>query len=265
MRLHRLMALSAVCAGLALSSRASADDGRSSTLTETSAFYMALFNGQRLVSDSGYYHLEMQSDGNLVEYAGCGTGSAVWATNTVNRVTDPGPSWNTWAVLQQDGNFVEYGPVDLGYFSPGPVLFASNTVNSDNSTQLRLQDDGNLVIYAGESAGVALPNGAEVHGREPNEGCNGDSSITTVWSNLAPSSGGTYLAGFNYDLGECGNWCASKPDCVAFYSATSEDPFYAEGDSCELYSSTPTLVPQESTSIWTFAVGLVIKAPPNGN
>jgi hypothetical protein len=96
----------------------------------------ALFRGQALYpgeyisvtygggSDRTYW-LIMQLDTNLVLYRGYSNHTATkvcWASNTANR------GWNdTYAIYQQDGNFVVY---DYG----GAVLWASNTVGVGGTT-----------------------------------------------------------------------------------------------------------------------------------
>jgi hypothetical protein len=89
-----------------------------------------LNSGERITSPDGRYTLELQSDGNLVEY---GPGHvAVWATGT-------SPGGGTIARLQGDGNLVVIAPGNR------PV-WASNTAGTQGAT-LELQNDANLVLY----------------------------------------------------------------------------------------------------------------------
>ncbi len=69
------------------------------------------------------WELDMQADGNLVEYAfdnSTGSKYACWASNTMN-------SGATHADYQADGNFVLY----RGYGDP---VWASNTVHGGGTT-----------------------------------------------------------------------------------------------------------------------------------
>ena len=102
----------------------------------------SLVAGQSLHSPSGQYRLDVQADGNLVEY---GNGRALWYTST----------WSgkgTHLDLQADGNLVLYS-------AAGAALWNSGTYGSGSGNRLAVQDDGNLVVYA--STGRALwTNGA---------------------------------------------------------------------------------------------------------
>lgn len=89
-----------------------------------------LDRGQWLRSSDGRYTLHMQTDGNLVVYNAAH--SAIWATNRLG----------TFATVQWDGNFVEYG---------AGALWATNTAGS-GANRLVMQSDGNLVLYAGTRA-----------------------------------------------------------------------------------------------------------------
>ena len=89
-----------------------------------------LNQGERITSPDGRYTLEMQSDGNLVEY---GPGHvAVWATGT-------SPGAGAIARLQPDGNLVVIA-------SGNHPVWASNTSGTQGAT-LELQNDANLVLY----------------------------------------------------------------------------------------------------------------------
>jgi hypothetical protein len=86
--------------------------------------------GNRLVS--GDYRLEMQCDGNLVEY---GPGGVHWSSRT------NGPTDNYRLEMQGDGNLVIYT-------SNGRAVFATGTnVSAGNGAVLEMQDDGNAVVY----------------------------------------------------------------------------------------------------------------------
>jgi hypothetical protein len=84
------------------------------------------------------FYLKMQSDGNLVLYQD-GQSNALWASNTWL-------SSGTMAVMQNDGNFVLYD-------ASQKALWSSRTNGAaERNAYLRVQDDGNLVVYQGTTA-----------------------------------------------------------------------------------------------------------------
>ena len=92
-----------------------------------------LNSGQSLTSPDGFVTLVMQTDGNLVEYAG---GKATWFTNTA------GTASGGFAILQTDGNFVVYeSDATTVAWSSGVVRPAGQTYT------LHVQDDGDIVSY----------------------------------------------------------------------------------------------------------------------
>ncbi|GEM_PF-5122051 len=86
-----------------------------------------LHHGQSIVSSNGQYRLTMQSDGNLVMYDGNG------------RVRYHFAGSGAVAIMQTDGNFVEY------------TLFGTPVWNTQTwgnpGSSLHIQNDGNLVVY----------------------------------------------------------------------------------------------------------------------
>lgn len=102
-----------------------------------------LFPGDSLIGNQCYFHLDMQTDGNLVTYEGPGTSGPWWATMT-NNPQEPGG----FAVMQSDGNFVVYTFLDPSgtFYSGLPPVWASNTAGNANDYLVQ-QDDGNLVVY----------------------------------------------------------------------------------------------------------------------
>jgi surface antigen len=94
----------------------------------------ALRAGQILQSGDRHFQLDMQSDGNLVEYV-TGTGHALWASGTAGH-------GGAYVVMQSDGNLVVYQGTtplwDSGTGGQGPAVFY-------------IQPDANLVVYAGAS------------------------------------------------------------------------------------------------------------------
>lgn len=85
--------------------------------------------GQVTFSPDGRYHLNFQSDGNLVLYHG---DRPLWATQTNG-------TYPTDLRMQPDGNLVLYGH--------GEAIWATNT-GGNPGAQLRIQNDGNMVLYA---------------------------------------------------------------------------------------------------------------------
>jgi hypothetical protein len=95
--------------------------------------------GQTLTSADGHFELAMQSDGNLVLFVinGGGTPRAVWSTGTSGDLGDH-------AVLQSNGNLVLLD-------ANGQTIW-SNNEGAVGCTNLKVQDDGNLVLYTAASA-----------------------------------------------------------------------------------------------------------------
>ena len=91
--------------------------------------------GQALVSQSGAYQAIMQDDGNFVVY---GPKGATWSTGTAG-------SGATDVIMQDDGNLVIY--------APGKPVWSSGTALTGGQS-LVMQNDGNLVIYSGGGAAL---------------------------------------------------------------------------------------------------------------
>jgi hypothetical protein len=92
----------------------------------------SLARGQSVSSCDARFTLAMQTDGNLVLYQGS---TPLWASYTTTGQS---------AIMQTDGNFVLYD-------SNHNPAWSSNTWGRSNS-HLSVQDDGNLVVYAGAQA-----------------------------------------------------------------------------------------------------------------
>ena len=90
----------------------------------------ALGSGSQLTSPSGRYRLNLQSDGNLVEYGG---GRPLWQTATQGHPGDR-------AVMQSDGNLVVYS-------SSGAPLWNSGSGGHSGIFTFGLGDDASLVVY----------------------------------------------------------------------------------------------------------------------
>jgi hypothetical protein len=93
-----------------------------------------LHAGERLVSNNGYFTLEMFADGSLGLYRN----QVRWAMWSATPFNQPGG----FAVMQADGNFVAYSPTGVAYW-------ASNTAGNPGAW-LALLDDGNLVVLDGQ-------------------------------------------------------------------------------------------------------------------
>lgn len=136
-----------------------------------------------LLSADGHYILSMQSDGNLVLYS---TPNALWASNTRGFdgadlemqgdgnlvVYAPGHQavWNSgtaghpgaYLVLQNDANLVVVAPDGTPLWNAGSVdseLYPDQRLNPgwqiqspDRRFNMVMQQDGNLVVYAGPTA-----------------------------------------------------------------------------------------------------------------
>jgi hypothetical protein len=95
----------------------------------------SLFNGQsltageRMTSPNGQYSLNMQSDGNLVEYV---AGRALWATGTEGNVGDH-------VAMQTDGNLVVYSLTNT-------ALWSSRSGGHSGAFDLTLLDNAGLVV-----------------------------------------------------------------------------------------------------------------------
>jgi GH25 family lysozyme M1 (1,4-beta-N-acetylmuramidase) len=95
----------------------------------------SLSPGASLVSANLQYRLDLQSDGDLVQY---GNGRALWSAGTSGN---PGARLD----VQRDGNLVLYS-------SSGSALWNTRTWGAGSDGRLSLQDDGNLVLYVGGRA-----------------------------------------------------------------------------------------------------------------
>ncbi len=97
---------------------------RTGTLTNA----QSLLSGQHLMSSDSLYSLDMQGDGNLVEYTG---GRAIWWSGTTGA--------GNRAVMQADGNLVVVS-------STGAALWSSRTGGHSGSFSLVLMNYASLVV-----------------------------------------------------------------------------------------------------------------------
>jgi hypothetical protein len=173
-----------------------------------------LFQGQRLNAPNCYYHLDMQTDGNLVAYK---QGQVpIWQTHTyVNPYSPEG----FFARLQTDGNFVVYS-------SAARPLWNSHTNGVGASAKLRMQDDGNVVIYSGSPLQARWNSGT--YQQTLAFPCNSvpKSDVSHVFSNLMAIGTSLGLPFEDTYLSGCGIVCVNKTGCVGFNS-TAPNPSVA--------------------------------------
>lgn len=178
-----------------------------------------LFPNQRL-SRSCYYSALMQSDGNLVTYAG--RNAALWATNTVGR--------GGYVVMQADGNLVMYNWADR-------AVWSTRTSGNAGATAVQ-QDDGNLVVY---KAGRALWSSGvvgEALGQTP---CSVTTSKTAI--TVGQDRPGSDIRSIELSQARpswCGYYCSQDAQCRAW---TYVPPgVQAAGAMCWLKNAVPAAV-----------------------
>lgn len=179
--------------------------------------------GQSVESPGGGYVLNMQSDGNLVEYDAAGHplwaagtnpsgASAVMGSDGALVVKDSGGSvlWSSGTsghsgaiaslsasgqLLVTSGSTMLWGP---GLLVPGRVLNANDTVASPNGAYvLVMQNDGNLVEYSGGNAVWATgtqPSGATATMTATGTLAVSDASSAVLWASGAAAGSGGYLS-----------------------------------------------------------------------
>jgi len=101
--------------------------------------------GSSLASPNGSFSLQMQTDGNLVEY---GPSGALWSSNT------GGSGTSNRLTMQADGNLVMYT-------SSGAVPFATGEAGSGSGDYVTVQNDGNVVQYGNGGAVFATNSDTE--------------------------------------------------------------------------------------------------------
>jgi hypothetical protein len=229
-----------------------------------------LFEGQRLVSDQCNYHLDMQTDGNLVLYAGVGSSElALWYAPRCGRRdvcwgNDTGLP--TYAALQTDGNFVDYTDargVDSPWWASAYGLPGGDPPNEP--VLLSMQDDGNLVLYpsaGGSPLWATNTSSAEdgVPAQSPTSPCPFQSKVTYIENDL-------YLAGIDElysnfectnDAMACGQFCASDSWCTGwtwFPSGTNASA--AGGGNCPATEGTCFVEQGAKLGAWTEIQGAV--------
>ena len=99
------------------------------------ASFIALTKGSSMTSPNGNYTFKMQSNGNLVLYC---NGNPLWSTGTSSYVTG--------LTFQADSNLVIRGAGNSAKWGSG----SQNT----GGTMLKVQDNGDVVLYTDESVAV---------------------------------------------------------------------------------------------------------------
>ncbi|HSX32465.1 MAG TPA: hypothetical protein VLF43_04325 [Candidatus Saccharimonadales bacterium] len=123
--------------------------------------------GTTLTSDSGQFSMVIQTDGNLVTHFG---GRPYWSTGT--NTSNISNGW--FLAIQGDGNMVIYRP------NGGGAAWATGT-SDPSGAQLRIQNDGNLVLV-GNSRGVLWASNAAPIRLYSGQSLNGDRS----WAIYSP-------------------------------------------------------------------------------
>jgi hypothetical protein len=94
----------------------------------------SLLTGEQLISPNGLYSLDMQRDGNLVEYS---AGLALWWTGTSGHA-------GSYLRLEANGRA-------LVLSSTASVLWSSGKTGSGGAVTLHLENNGDLVVGVGSS------------------------------------------------------------------------------------------------------------------
>ena len=108
--------------------------------------------GWALQSPSGQYHVNFQTDGNLVVYRGS---TALWSSRTSGQCG----SADNYCALEFNGyaNELCCGPDgQIVVDDPGRSWHNINNPESYSAFRVVMQDDGNFVEYSGTSGGTAL-------------------------------------------------------------------------------------------------------------
>lgn len=239
MNIHRMISLAVLCCGVAAASPAAADGGDSSTLKTGEV----LFPGQRLVSDSCYYHLDMQADGNLVVYDG--PGDEFWSGFGSAQQGGFRAFYNndTYAILQTDGNFVEYAA------GSSVAPWSDKQSAHDQDGVIWMQDDGNLVAYPLTSPGSNYWwQSNTVHGLNYGSPCDYPASKTALVENGDYSAGtnDVYTTSCTNSFVDCGVKCVQDAGlCQAWTWIPPDDGEYSCPDNvgkCWFKSNQPGLV-----------------------
>jgi hypothetical protein len=181
-----------------------------------------LFANNSIVDDNCFYHLDMQTDGNLVTYPGPGQSNALWASGTNVRCSSGGlfgllaggcvTGNSNYAVMQPDGNFVIYNHID------GTAWWATNTAGHA-SDEIDQQMDGNLCVYGPGSPSALWCSGhhqGPPYPDVPPSQCTMQSWDWLVFKNAQLSSGTQFMSVNANNVAGCGEACNGQPYCSGF-------------------------------------------------
>jgi hypothetical protein len=187
-----------------------------------------LFPNQSL-TNSCYFRLTMQGDGNLVTSASTPS-NAVWASNTDHR--------GGYAVMQRDGNFVVYDWADR------PQWYTSTYHRNAPHNFVIQMDNGDLEVGGKVSDRSDVFTSEWWSGYSSREGALGQTCVspeqkTVVTENVDCPGGSTYLMRpiSVRRASWCGFFCANDPNCKA-YAYTYPAPT-GEAAACWLKSTIP--------------------------
>jgi cell wall-associated NlpC family hydrolase len=127
-----LAALAGIASAISVAQVVASSPAHAASIGSQLGAISTLGSGSSISSPGGTYRLDMQWDGNLVEYGRYGP---VWATHTHSQ--------GAYLVNQGDGNLVVYN-------ASGVALWASGT-DGQGLVNLVIQDNGNVVDYKGNS------------------------------------------------------------------------------------------------------------------
>ena len=157
-------------------------------------------NGQSLESPSKNFRLTFQQDGNLVLYRQSDR-RAIWASNTANMAV-------MFCVFQSDGNLVLYT-------TNHQPRWSSNTFGRN---YLRVQDDGNVVIYKWLFNTPLWATGTHGHKakatnlRTGSFNSTSDVNIGAMTMQEAPSNNSVGIIHFDHDPTSAGGVAVGAPD-----------------------------------------------------
>jgi hypothetical protein len=159
-----------------------------------------LFRGQRLQSSGCGFHVDMQSDGNLVVYGGTNNNTAYWSSGTAG-------SGGLYVIMRNDGNFVMYD-------SSGGAVWYTGTQGT-GTDRVIMQHDGNFVAYNYYGSTWST----HTNGRAPwwTPYCVQASESTYIHTDHMVN-GDAYLAPqpFPANATDCAYQCVQDRSCVAF-------------------------------------------------
>ena len=183
-----------------------------------------LFPGQSLVAPGCYYRMDMQSDGNLVIYAGAGGSRPIWSIGSR-------PGAGSYAVMQSDGNFVVRNGQNRAVWAAG-----TDSALGYRASYVAMQDDGNFVAYAYASDADIYPGyvllatwstrtAGQALGASP---CLYRQEVTHIQGGI-DRAGGDYAWYTSPDYLSCARDCVYDSRCKAFTHRASDQICWLKG------------------------------------